>query len=129
MPVVCLLEHRDLADTLFRWSITRLPGTVFTDYTNHPVVLARDLIHEAGHQWLNDALALAQAVLPDEVTFYSPWRATQRPVPAPVLRLRLLSIRGAGAARAGSSGPKLFEDVPRVVVGPCPGAGARCVRS
>lgn len=79
-PVVCLLEHRDLADTLFSWSITRLPGTVFTDYTSHPEVFARDLVHEAGHHWLNDALALAEAVLPDEVTFYSPWRATQRPV-------------------------------------------------
>lgn len=79
-PVVCLLEHRDLADTLFSWSITRLPGTVFTDCTNHPEVLARDLIHEAGHHWLNDALAFTEAVLPDEVTFYSPWRATQRPV-------------------------------------------------
>ncbi|WP_052069386.1 aKG-HExxH-type peptide beta-hydroxylase [Streptacidiphilus albus] len=79
-PVICLLEHRDLADALFSWSITRLPGTVFTDYTDHHEILARDLIHEAGHHWLNDALALAAAELPEDVTFYSPWRRTERPV-------------------------------------------------
>ncbi len=79
-PIVCLLEHRDLAHTLFSWSITSLPGTVFTDFTDHPEVLARDLIHEAGHHWLNEALALTETVLPDDVTFYSPWRATERPV-------------------------------------------------
>ncbi|MFC5187980.1 aKG-HExxH-type peptide beta-hydroxylase [Actinomadura harenae] len=78
-PIACVLEQRDLHATLFSWSITRLPGTVFTDYTNAAEVLARDLIHEAGHHWLNEALAIGAIALPDDLTFYSPWRAVRRP--------------------------------------------------
>ncbi|WP_051804047.1 aKG-HExxH-type peptide beta-hydroxylase [Streptomyces sp. NRRL S-474] len=79
-PVVCLLNHRRLEETLHSWALTRLPGTVFTDYTGHPEVLARDLIHEAAHNWLNDALVAYDVSLPAEVTFFSPWRDTQRSV-------------------------------------------------
>ncbi|MET9059767.1 HEXXH motif-containing putative peptide modification protein [Streptomyces antibioticus] len=79
-PVICLLNRRRLDETLHSWALTRLPGTVFTDYTNHPEVLARDLIHEAAHNWLNDALAAHNERLPADVTFFSPWRGTPRPV-------------------------------------------------
>ncbi|MCZ7460578.1 aKG-HExxH-type peptide beta-hydroxylase [Streptomyces sp. WMMC940] len=79
-PVVCLLNRRRLDETLHSWALTRLPGTVFTDYTAHPEVLARDLIHEAAHNWLNDALAAQDVGLPADVTFFSPWRGTPRPV-------------------------------------------------
>jgi HEXXH motif-containing protein len=79
-PVICLLNRRQLDETLHSWALTRLPGTVFTDYTAHPEVLARDLIHEAAHNWLNDALAAHDVRLPTDVTFFSPWRGTDRPV-------------------------------------------------
>ncbi|MFE1289336.1 aKG-HExxH-type peptide beta-hydroxylase [Streptomyces sp. NPDC058751] len=79
-PVICLLNRRQLDETLHSWALTRLPGTVFTDYTAHPEVLARDLIHEAAHNWLNDALATHDVALPTDVTFFSPWRETSRPV-------------------------------------------------
>nr|WP_262928550.1 HEXXH motif-containing putative peptide modification protein [Streptomyces sp. CBMA152] len=79
-PIVCLLDGRGLDEPLHSWALTRLPGTVFTDYTGHPEILARDLIHEAAHNWLNDALTLHGIHLPDGVTFYSPWRGTRRPV-------------------------------------------------
>ncbi|AYN42459.1 HEXXH motif domain-containing protein [Streptomyces dangxiongensis] len=79
-PVICLLNRRRLDETLHSWALTRLPGTVFTDYTAHPEVLARDLIHEAAHNWLNDALAAHDVHLPADVTFFSPWRGTPRPV-------------------------------------------------
>ncbi|MFJ8982748.1 hypothetical protein [Streptomyces sp. NPDC102282] len=59
--VTCLLRYKPLGDTLVSWTITHLPGTVFSDYTNEPAVFARDLIHEAGHNWLY------------------PWRKTKRP--------------------------------------------------
>lgn len=78
--VICLLNRRRLDETLHSWALTRLPGTVFTDYTAHPEVLARDLIHEAAHNWLNDALAAHDVRLPGDVTFFSPWRGTDRPV-------------------------------------------------
>ncbi|WP_051926381.1 aKG-HExxH-type peptide beta-hydroxylase [Streptomyces durhamensis] len=79
-PVVCLLNRRRLDETLHSWALTRLPGTVFTDYTAHPEVLARDLIHEAAHNWLNDALTAHDVSLPADVTFFSPWRGTPRPI-------------------------------------------------
>ncbi|MFC8276421.1 HEXXH motif-containing putative peptide modification protein [Streptomyces sp. NPDC057271] len=79
-PVICLLNRRRLDETLHSWAITRLPGTVFTDYTNHPEVLARDMIHESAHNWLNDALTAHGVHLPADVTFFSPWRGAQRPV-------------------------------------------------
>ncbi|MBQ0829000.1 aKG-HExxH-type peptide beta-hydroxylase [Streptomyces tagetis] len=79
-PVICLLNLRQLDETLHSWALTRLPGTVFTDYTAHPEILARDLIHEAAHNWLNDALAAYDVLLPADVTFFSPWRGTDRPV-------------------------------------------------
>ncbi|MFE6738415.1 aKG-HExxH-type peptide beta-hydroxylase [Streptomyces tubercidicus] len=77
--VLCLLRHKRLGETLDSWSITRLPGTIFCDYTDEPAVLARDLIHEAGHSWLNDALTAIQAKISDRVSFYSPWKGTDRP--------------------------------------------------
>lgn len=77
--IVCLLRHRSVEQTLDSWTISRLPGTVFVDYTNAPTVLARDLIHEAGHNWLNDAFAASATTFDPAATFYSPWKATMRP--------------------------------------------------
>ncbi|MFF5010537.1 hypothetical protein ACFY3G_48055 [Streptomyces phaeochromogenes] len=53
-PVICVLNRRRLDEILHNWALARLPGTVFTDYTAHPEVLARDLIHEAAHNWINE---------------------------------------------------------------------------
>jgi len=76
---VCLVEARNIHGTLRSSSVTRLPGTVFTDYTASPVILARDLIHEAAHHWLNDALAVRRTSLPTTLV-HSPWRGTTRPL-------------------------------------------------
>ncbi|MFX0574720.1 aKG-HExxH-type peptide beta-hydroxylase [Nocardia nepalensis] len=78
-PIVCLLETKSPDATLNSWTISRLPGTVFLDHTADPSILARDIIHEAGHNWLNDALAATGTTISDEVSFYSPWKKTQRP--------------------------------------------------
>ncbi|WP_162890191.1 aKG-HExxH-type peptide beta-hydroxylase [Streptomyces olivoreticuli] len=77
--ILVLLQHKQLADTLDSWTITRLPGTVFCDHVGDPVVLARDVIHEAGHNWLNDALAATASKISNEAHFYSPWKQTMRP--------------------------------------------------
>lgn len=77
--VVCLLRHKKLGDTLDSWTLSRLPGTIFCDHINEPVVLARDLIHEAGHNWLNDALGATACEISDEVRFYSPGRRRAGP--------------------------------------------------
>ncbi|MEU6706102.1 aKG-HExxH-type peptide beta-hydroxylase [Streptomyces wuyuanensis] len=77
--VLCLLRTKSLGETLDSWTISRLPGTVFMDHVDDPVVLARDLIHEAGHNWLNDALAATACKISDAAHFYSPWKQTMRP--------------------------------------------------
>ncbi|MFF4181271.1 aKG-HExxH-type peptide beta-hydroxylase [Streptomyces sp. NPDC001750] len=77
--VACLLRRKSLGDTLISWSITRLPGTVFCDHVGDPAVLGRDLVHEAGHNWLNDALTATACKISKETEFYSPWRKTSRP--------------------------------------------------
>jgi hypothetical protein len=77
--IVCLLRRKALGATLDSWTITRLPGTVFCDHTSASAVLARDLIHEAGHNWLNDALTATACTFNTEETFYSPWKKMRRP--------------------------------------------------
>ncbi|WP_435211953.1 aKG-HExxH-type peptide beta-hydroxylase [Streptomyces sp. bgisy034] len=77
--VVVLLRHKQLGDALDSWTITRLPGTVFCDHVDEPAVLARDFIHEAGHNWLNDALTATATKISDEAQFYSPWKQAMRP--------------------------------------------------
>ncbi|MFJ4680692.1 aKG-HExxH-type peptide beta-hydroxylase [Kitasatospora sp. NPDC088783] len=77
--VVVLLRTKQLGQTLDSWTITRLPGTVFLDHVGDPVVLARDFIHEAGHNWLNDALTATGSKIDDQAAFYSPWKQSVRP--------------------------------------------------
>ncbi len=76
--IVVVLRRKQLGDTLDSWTITRLPGTVFADHVDEPAVLARDLVHEAGHNWLNDGLAACGVKISDEMRFFSPWKRTIR---------------------------------------------------
>ncbi|KJS54404.1 hypothetical protein VM98_19235 [Streptomyces rubellomurinus subsp. indigoferus] len=79
-PVVCLLTGKPLGSPLRSWTISRMPGTVFLDYVpDNPVMVARDLVHEAGHNWLNDALTATGCEIDNAQTFYSPWKKTHRP--------------------------------------------------
>ncbi|MEU7406110.1 HEXXH motif-containing putative peptide modification protein [Streptomyces sp. NPDC044948] len=77
--VICLTGRRRPDQTLRSFAITRLPATVFTDHTGDAAVLGRDLVHEAAHNWLNDALAALHITIPDDETYFSPWRGTRRP--------------------------------------------------
>jgi hypothetical protein len=77
--IICLLRRRPLGATMASWSVTRLPGTVFTDHADEPLVLARDLIHEAGHNWLNSVLCARGIEIPGSPQFYSPWKQQSRP--------------------------------------------------
>jgi hypothetical protein len=77
--VICLTGERRINQTLRSFAITRLPSTVFTDHTSDPAVLGRDIVHEAAHNWLNDALAALNVTLPEDRSYFSPWRSAQRP--------------------------------------------------
>lgn len=78
--IICLLRTRQIGQTMASWSITRLPGTVYTDHAEDPYILGRDLVHESAHNWLNSVLTLRHITLDDQITFYSPWKEVQRPV-------------------------------------------------
>jgi hypothetical protein len=77
--VICLTGERRINQTLRSFAITRLPSTVFTDHTSDPAVLGRDIVHEAAHNWLNDALTTLNVTLPEDRSYFSPWRSAQRP--------------------------------------------------
>ncbi|MER5972218.1 HEXXH motif-containing putative peptide modification protein [Streptomyces sp. NPDC002055] len=77
--VVVLLRAKQLGQVLDSWTLTRLPGTVFLDHVTERVVLARDFIHEAGHNWLNDALTATGSKIDDQAAFHSPWKQSMRP--------------------------------------------------
>jgi HEXXH motif-containing protein len=77
--VVCLLRAKQLGTTLDSWTISRLPSTVFVDHVSDPAILARDLIHEAAHNWLNDALSALEIKIDEDTSFFSPWKGTHRP--------------------------------------------------
>lgn len=98
--MVCLLDDADLlgwvregasclvlcdklagaeGDGAFSYSVGILPHTVFTDWCDNAAVLGECLLHEAGHCWLNMALATADERLPPETIGYSPWKDTDRP--------------------------------------------------
>ncbi|MFI9327726.1 aKG-HExxH-type peptide beta-hydroxylase [Kitasatospora sp. NPDC052868] len=76
--VVILLRNKQLGQRLDSWTITRLPGTVFLDHIGDRAVLARDLIHEAGHNWLNDAFTATGCKIDDQAEFHSPWKQSMR---------------------------------------------------
>jgi hypothetical protein len=78
-PITCLLQHKRLGDTVDSWTVTRLPGTIYLDYVDDPDLYARDLIHESGHNWLNDALTALAIDLPTDHHFFSPWKDCERP--------------------------------------------------
>ncbi len=78
-PVVCLLRRKNLGDTLASWTITRLPGSVFVDHISDASVLGRDLVHEAAHNWLNDALTACEIKISAEHQYFSPWKNSPRP--------------------------------------------------
>jgi hypothetical protein len=78
LAVVVLMKPRALEEPTNSWSTTALPSTVYTDYQAHPALLAKNLIHESAHCWLNECLDMCGEVLPPDETFYSPWKEKRR---------------------------------------------------
>ncbi|MFF0087090.1 HEXXH motif-containing putative peptide modification protein [Streptomyces canus] len=77
--IVVLLKKRQLGQETSSWATAAFPATVYLDWYDHPEFLAKDLLHEASHAWLNDALEARQINLPEEALFYSPWKKRDRP--------------------------------------------------
>lgn len=67
---------------LQNWTVTLLPGTVYLTVESNPFFVARELVHEAGHNWLGGAFATMERLPDDNIMFYSPWKGVDRPAPA-----------------------------------------------
>lgn len=77
--IIIHLQYRDMADSLTGYSLFPLVGTVFTDWTDSPLRHAESIVHEAAHSYLNMLLDASGSVADGGVTYWSPWRAMQRP--------------------------------------------------
>lgn len=79
LAVVVLLDRKDLGTEVSSWTTTALPSTIYLDWYPTGELLGKDLLHEATHAWLNDAIDARQVEFPPEELYYSPWKERHRP--------------------------------------------------
>jgi len=79
LGVIVLLRKRGLLEASNSYTLSGLPGTIFTDFVPSAFRMGEVLLHEATHSWLNDALGACHVSLPRDKLFYSPWRHKDRP--------------------------------------------------
>ncbi|MEV0232225.1 HEXXH motif-containing putative peptide modification protein [Nonomuraea sp. NPDC050786] len=86
--VVVWTTRSPLRGTSISYTLRSLEGTIVTDWPDDPVRLAENLLHEATHTWLNEAVRVLGESLqgPD---LFSPWKQRMRPA---------LGIAHSGAA-------------------------------
>ena len=78
--VIITLREIGMLDASNSYTLSGVPGTMYSDVMKSPLRLAETLLHEATHNWLNDALAVFQAEGFQNEDFWSPWRHRKRPV-------------------------------------------------
>ncbi|WP_237885751.1 aKG-HExxH-type peptide beta-hydroxylase [Pseudomonas sp. PGPR40] len=78
--VIITLREIGMLDASNSYTLSGVPGTMYSDVMKSPLRLAETLLHEATHNWLNDALAVFQPEGFQDEDFWSPWRHKQRPV-------------------------------------------------
>jgi HEXXH motif-containing protein len=78
LGVVVALKPRQLGEEVSSWTTTAFPGTIYSDYYLQPEFFAKDLIHEASHNWLNDALNATGVVFDPAEKYFSPWKNAYR---------------------------------------------------
>jgi 8-oxo-dGTP pyrophosphatase MutT (NUDIX family) len=76
--VVLLKEKQDL-DPSDSYTLSGLPGTVYIDTVPSIFRMGEIVLHEASHNWLNDALASFGVQFPKDKQWWSPWRHRPRP--------------------------------------------------
>lgn len=69
----------DRISGLQNWTVVSLPGTVFLTDDSDSIMLGRELVHESGHNWLNDAFELLGCMPDLDAFFFSPWKNCMRP--------------------------------------------------
>ncbi|WP_052497743.1 MULTISPECIES: HEXXH motif-containing putative peptide modification protein [unclassified Bacillus (in: firmicutes)] len=79
LNILILINEKQLLDTTNSYSIKLLPGTVFTDWTNHDFRLAEAILHESVHNWLNECLDMYGEDLSSSKMWFSPWKNEDRP--------------------------------------------------
>jgi hypothetical protein len=79
LAIVVLQDKKVLGEQVNSWTTTALPSTIFVDWYDIPELLAKDVLHEATHAWLNDAIDARGVEFPAEELYYSPWKKCLRP--------------------------------------------------
>ncbi|WP_339413617.1 NUDIX hydrolase [Pseudomonas sp. EA_35y_Pfl2_R5] len=76
---ICILQEKDLLSATDSYTLSGLPSTIYCDYIENTYRLAEIILHEATHNWLNEALRAYEIKLDQNKEFYSPWRKKFRP--------------------------------------------------
>ncbi|GAB2695069.1 aKG-HExxH-type peptide beta-hydroxylase [Kitasatospora kifunensis] len=75
---VVLMKRIDFGAEANSWTTTALPGTVYLDWYPNPEILAKEVLHESVHLWLNDAIEARRLTFAPEELYYSPWKERKR---------------------------------------------------
>jgi hypothetical protein len=78
LGVVVVLRRVAAPATTHAFSVATLPGTVFLEWPQLAARAGELLLHECGHSWLNETLALAHEDLHGDELWYSPWKRCRR---------------------------------------------------
>lgn len=78
--IICLLDNVANDAPSQSYTLECLPGTIFCDFSAHSVRMAEMILHESIHNWLNMAINSEMIEVPNDQTFFSPWRKKLRPV-------------------------------------------------
>lgn len=76
---ICILHEKDLLSATDSYTLSGLPSTVYCDYVDNVYRLAEIVLHEATHNWLNEALRAYGVKLGQDSKYHSPWRKKLRP--------------------------------------------------
>ncbi|MFG1225272.1 aKG-HExxH-type peptide beta-hydroxylase [Xanthobacter wiegelii] len=77
--IIQVRGHATAADSHRSFSISATPNVIYIDYTDDILQLSEAILHEACHNFLNDALSSRAVEIHDAQRYFSPWRGALRP--------------------------------------------------
>ncbi len=76
--ILVLVRERAMFGVSNSWTTTALRSTIYSDYVADPVAFGTELVHEAAHLWLNEALVATGNIRQSRARFNSPWKGEPR---------------------------------------------------
>lgn len=80
LEAIIIIDKSLTKDTTNSYTIKNFPLTIYTDYLDDELLLAENIIHEAGHNFLNELLEAYKIKIDNSVTIFSPWKEKERPL-------------------------------------------------